>query len=54
MSDRGDTKLMNSEWVSRMKCEPFISKGKKTVLYISITTTEHMSSTGSLRKSFPT
>eukprot|EP00665_Eupelagonemidae_sp_cell47_P007231 gene7231-559_t len=42
MSDRGDTKLMNSEWVSRMKCEPFISKGKKTVLYISITTTEHI------------
>ena len=42
MSDRGDTKLMNPEWVSRMKCEPFISKGKKTVLYISITTTEHI------------
>eukprot|EP00665_Eupelagonemidae_sp_cell47_P011909 gene11909-4827_t len=42
MSDRGDTKLMNPEWVSRMKCGPFISKGKKIVLYISITTTEHI------------
>ena len=42
MSDRGDTKLMNPEWDSRMKCEPIISKGKRTVVYISITTTEHI------------
>ena len=33
---------MDPEWFARMEYEPIISKGKKTVLYISITTTEHI------------